>query len=119
MIRRFFFIIFFLATAPSLFARLHEEIIFIQSSSDPQIEYETTIYTPIGKSDPLAPVVIINHGTNPEPGQGRERAINPVKYFLDLGFPVILPMRRGYSNSSGEKIGLHNCNLTRYGLENA
>jgi len=36
-----------------------------------------------------------------------------------LGYTVILPMRRGYSNSTGERVAVHNCNLTRYGLENA
>lgn len=33
--------------------------------------------------------------------------------------PVILPMRRGYAESTGEKVKIQNCNLTEYGIENA
>jgi dienelactone hydrolase len=69
--------------------------------------------------DTANPLVIINHGTNANGEQGRERAINPTKFFLEHGYTVVLPMRRGYSNSTGEKTGVHSCNLTRYGLENA
>jgi len=74
---------------------------------------------PRNTTDSTSPLVIINHGTNPGGNQGRERSTNPTKFFLSMNFPVILPMRRGYSESTGHEIGLHNCNLTKYGLDNA
>ena len=96
-----------------------EEILRVRSHLHPGVEYEVTIFTPSDSADAHAPIVIINHGSSPTPGQPRERSISPTKFFLSLHYTVILPMRRGYAGSTGRKVKIEDCDLTEYGLANA
>ncbi|MEO6938970.1 MAG: alpha/beta fold hydrolase [Candidatus Kapaibacterium sp.] len=96
-----------------------EEILHVRSHITSDVEFEVTVFTPTDSLDAHAPIVIINHGSNPKPGQLRERAISPTKFFLSLHYTVILPMRRGYAGSSGRRVKIKDCNLTEYGLANA
>lgn len=60
-----------------------EEIVYVQSSRDSIIKFQTTIFQP-KKEDSSKPIVIINHGTNPVGRQHRERAIHPTEFFLSI-----------------------------------
>ncbi|HEY3875441.1 MAG TPA: alpha/beta fold hydrolase [Candidatus Kapabacteria bacterium] len=96
-----------------------ERVEFIPSIRDSSIRYETTFFIPQLDGGDTAPIVIINHGTNPGGNQGRYRASSPSKFFTGHGCTVILPMRRGYSQSTGERTRIRHCNLTEYGIESA
>jgi dienelactone hydrolase len=65
---------------------------------------ETVIYRPSG--DGPFPLVIINHG-KPRDAKFMARTMHPVfdlaaGWFVDHGFAVAIPMRRGYGSSQGE-----------------
>lgn len=97
-----------------------ENIIFVTSTKDESIKFETTLFEPNNNDqNSTSPIVVIVHGTNPKGIQKRERSIHATEFFLKQGWTVVLPMRRGYSQSSGQKISLKNCDLKNYGLENA
>ncbi len=97
-----------------------ENVLLIQSAKNKAINYETTIFEPVSMVHrSTTPIVVIMHGTNPFGDQMRERSIHATKFFVNLGWSVVLPMRRGYSHSGGQKVGLINCDLKNYGLENA
>lgn len=82
------------------------------------VSLETTIYQPEG-SGPF-PVVVINHGkaagnTKFDP---RYRPVTAVRYFLQRGYAVVVPMRQGFSKSGGTYIGA-GCNIESNGLVQA
>jgi pimeloyl-ACP methyl ester carboxylesterase len=65
--------------------------------------WETTVYRPSGPGP--FPLVTINHG-KPRPGATDPSAMRPgfgaaAHWFVDRGFAVAAPMRRGYGRSSG------------------
>jgi hypothetical protein len=65
---------------------------------------ETVVYRPTG--DGPFPLVTINHG-KPRGGEVVARAMHPdyvlaAQWFVDRGFAVAVPMRRGYGSSQGE-----------------
>lgn len=65
---------------------------------------ETVVYRPAG-AGPF-PLVTINHGT-PRAGEFAARAMRPgyisaAHWFVDRGFAVAVPMRRGYGRSEGD-----------------
>jgi len=79
---------------------------------------ETTIFRPRG--DGPFPVVIINHGKqegNPH-FQNRFRPEPAALYFLDRGYLVVVPMRQGFSHSTGKYIGA-GCNVESNGISQA
>jgi len=64
---------------------------------------ETTVYRPSGPGP--FPLVTINHG-KPRPGSTDPQAMHPsygaaAHWFVERGFAVAVPMRRGYGLSSG------------------
>jgi len=75
---------------------------------------ETTIYKPEG--DGPFPIVVINHGKNRGDTrfQARYRPLNAVRYFIERGYLVVVPMRQGFSKSTGSYIST-GCNVQSNG----
>ncbi len=77
-------------------------------------ELETTIFKPSG-TGPF-PVLVLNHGKalgNPR-GQERARFMAISREFVKRGYAVVIPMRAGFSKSTGDYIEQH-CNMTANG----
>ncbi len=55
------------------------------------------------------PWIVMSHGTAPTPEAnrtiGRYRSLNPIREWVRRGYAVIVPVRRGYGASGGEKFG--------------
>lgn len=79
---------------------------------------EATLYKPEG--DGPFPLALVNHGK--ELGdtrfQGRFRPNAAIRYFLERGYVVLLPMRQGFSKSGGMYNG-GNCNVEANGVAQA
>jgi dienelactone hydrolase len=106
------------AQEQALDASLNESVQMIVKPGLFNIELETTIYKPEG-AGPF-PVVVINHGKaegNPR-FQRRYRPLVAVRYFLQRGYAVVVPMRQGFSRSSGNYIG-GGCNVESNGRAQA
>jgi dienelactone hydrolase len=75
---------------------------------------ETTIYRPPG--DGPFPLAVINHGkAHGDPRfQARFRPSGAVRFFLQRGYAVVVPMRQGFSKSEGSYIG-GGCNVESNG----
>ena len=82
------------------------------------LSLETTVYKPPGEGP--FPLVIINHGkANGPPGlQPRYQPVSAARYFVERNYVVFVPMRSGFSNSSGNYIG-GGCNIESNGLAQA
>lgn len=96
-------------------ARLPETVVMVPKTSGLfTIELETTIFRPEGPGP--FPIVIINHGKAPgDPRfQGRFRPVGPARYFLARGYAVVVPMRQGFSKSTGNYIA-GGCNVESNG----
>ena len=81
-------------------------------------ELETTLYKPDG--DGPFPIVLINHGKalgDPR-FQARSRNSAIARFFLQRGYVVLMPMRQGFSKSTGSYIG-GGCNIESNGLQQA
>ena len=81
-------------------AGLPEQVVMIRKSSGVQLE--TTVYRPEGPGP--FPLVVINHGKAPiitPARQPRARYSNAAREFLSRGFVVAIPMRQGFSKSTG------------------
>ena len=81
-------------------------------------ELETTLYKPDG--DGPFPIVLINHGKalgDPR-FQARSRNSTIARFFLQRGYVVLMPMRQGFSKSTGSYIG-GGCNIESNGLQQA
>ena len=79
------------------------------------LELETTVYKPPGQGP--FPLVIINHGKAPGP-PGKQSRYTPgwaVRYFIERNYVVFVPMRTGFSRSTGNYIG-SDCNVESNGL---
>ena len=99
---------------------LGEKVVVVPSSRDPSVHFETTIFWPTAGVAADAPLVLINHGTKGGSiTQERYRPLSPVRFFHQLGWPVVVPNRRAYSNSTGQRVKVRGCDLKTYGLENA
>lgn len=81
-------------------------------------ELETTLYVPEG-AGPF-PIAVINHGkANGNPRfQARYRPLGAVRFFMARGYAVVVPMRQGFSKSTGSYIG-GGCNIESNGREQA
>ncbi|RJG20744.1 dienelactone hydrolase [Massilia cavernae] len=75
---------------------------------------QTTIYRPPG--DGPFPLLVINHGKEAgEPrNQARDRFVFMATAFVKRGYAVIVPMRRGFSNSTGKYVD-HGCDMRANG----
>lgn len=77
-------------------------------------DLETTVYKPDGEGP--FPLVVINHGKalgDPR-FQSRYRPTLAVRWFMQRGYVVVVPMRQGFSKSSGSYIG-GGCNVESNG----
>ena len=99
-------------------ASLPEDVVMVKKPGLFTLEMEMTVYRPAGNG-PL-PLVVINHGK--ESGdprfQGRARFPAAARFFLSRGYLVALPMRQGFSKSSGSYIG-GGCNVESNGVVQA
>lgn len=93
------------AQSVTLNAALNEQVVMVPviSGAD-SVQLETTIYKPPG-AGPF-PLLIMNHGKalgNPRQ-QGRDRAVVISREFVKHGYAVVIPMRKGFSNSGGDYV---------------
>jgi dienelactone hydrolase len=97
---------------------LPEEVVMIKKPGLFTLELETTIFKPPG-SGPF-PLVVINHGK--EGGdprfQGRSKYPAATRFFLSRGYVVAIPMRQGFSKSTGIYIA-GGCNVESNGVAQA
>jgi dienelactone hydrolase len=100
-------------------ARLDEQVVMIPVGyGAANVQLETTIFKPPGPGP--FPLVIMNHGKalgNPH-SQTRDRFIVLSKEFVKRGYAVVIPMRKGFSNSTGEYVE-HVCDMAANGQEQA
>ncbi|NHZ98346.1 CocE/NonD family hydrolase [Massilia sp. CCM 8734] len=98
--------------------RLNETVIAIPAGPGKQSVLQATLFRPNG-AGPF-PLLIINHGK--ESGdprkQPRERFIFMATAFVKRGYAVLVPMRRGFADSSGAYAD-HGCNMTANGYAQA
>jgi dienelactone hydrolase len=103
------------APAVTLDAALNEQVISIPAKDDGQtVELETTVFKPPG--DGPFPLVVMNHGKalgDPR-AQGRDRFIALSREFVRRGYAVVVPMRKGFSKSTGEYAD-PGCDMTAHG----
>ncbi|WP_367847697.1 dienelactone hydrolase family protein [Rhodoferax sp. WC2427] len=101
-------------TEPPLNTALREEVQMVKKAGLFTIELETTFFRPPG-AGPF-PVVIINHGKAPgnTKFQPRARYEIPAREFVQRGYLVAVPMRQGFSKSSGSYIS-GGCNVESNG----
>jgi dienelactone hydrolase len=107
------------SSAQEFDAAVNEQVIMIPKKGGLfSFELETTIYKPEG--DGPFPLVIINHGkAYGDPRfQGRARHSAAARFFLQRNYAVLMPMRQGFSKSTGSYIG-GGCNIDSNGLQQA
>jgi dienelactone hydrolase len=100
-------------------AALNETVIMVpKRAAVGTTELETTIYKPDGEGP--FPVVVINHGkaAGDPRFQARYRPAVAVRYFMQRGYVVVVPMRQGFSKSSGSYIR-GGCNVESNGRTQA
>jgi dienelactone hydrolase len=106
------------AFAQALNTSVNEQVVMVAKKTGLfSIDLETTIFKPDG--DGPFPIVVINHGKafgDPK-FQARYRP-SAVRYFMSRGYVVAVPMRRGFSKSTGSYIG-GGCNVESNGLAQA
>lgn len=79
------------------------------------LELETTVYKPPGPGP--FPLVVINHG-KAEGRPGLQPRYTPgwaARYFIERGYVVFVPMRTGFSKSTGGYVG-GGCNIESNGI---
>lgn len=107
------------AQAQTLETAFNEQVVMVPApSGDHAVELETTVFKPDG-AGPF-PVVIMNHGKalgNPR-NQGRDRFVVISREFVKRGYAVVIPMRKGFSKSSGNYVD-PGCDMTAHGLAQA
>jgi dienelactone hydrolase len=99
-------------------SQLNETVQMVPKKGFFTLELETTFYKPEG--DGPFPIAVINHGKalgDPH-FQGRYRPAIAARYFLQRGYAVVVPMRQGFSKSSGSYIG-GGCNVESNGRAQA
>jgi dienelactone hydrolase len=107
------------ADAVTLDAVLNEQIVMVPAPSGSHtVELETTIFKPPGEGP--FPLVVMNHGKalgNPR-NQNRDRFVVLSREFVKRGYAVVIPMRKGFSNSTGDYID-RGCDMTAHGYSQA
>ncbi|PWF41071.1 dienelactone hydrolase [Massilia glaciei] len=98
--------------------RLNEQIIMLPAGIGKQAMLETTVFKPNGPGP--FPLLVINHGKESgEPRrQTRDRFIYMATAFVKRGYAVMLPMRQGFSRSSGRYLDF-GCDMTANGYAQA
>ena len=119
---RGFCLCLFIGSSGASFAQqiaLPAEVIFIPKKIPlATLELETTVYKPPGRGP--FPLVVINHGKAAgAPGlQPRYTPGWAARYFIERGYVVFVPMRTGFSKSTGGYVGA-GCNIESNGLVQA
>ncbi|GIZ52265.1 dienelactone hydrolase family protein [Noviherbaspirillum aridicola] len=107
------------AQAQVLETAFNEQVVMVPAQSGAQaVELETTVFRPTG-AGPF-PVVVMNHGKalgNPR-NQNRDRFVVLSREFVKRGYAVVIPMRKGFSKSSGDYVD-PGCDMTAHGLAQA
>ena len=82
-------------------ARLNEQVIMVPAGDGLREVLETTVFRPAGPGP--FPLLLMNHGKQAGPAklQARERFIYMSTEFVRRGYAVMLPMRAGFSRSTG------------------
>ena len=82
-------------------ARLNEQVIMVPAGDGLREVLETTVFRPPGPGP--FPLLLMNHGKQAGPAklQARERFIYMATEFVRRGYAVMLPMRAGFSRSTG------------------
>jgi dienelactone hydrolase len=87
-------------------ASLREEI---QSVSVPAADAKIVVTTYRPRASGPFPWIVMSHGTatTAEANRtiGRFRALNPIREWVKRGYAVVVPVRRGYGASGGDKFG--------------
>ncbi len=100
-------------------AAINEQIVMIPAVyGSKTVELETTIFKPPG--DGPFPLVVMNHGKalgNPRT-QNRDRFIVLSREFVRRGYAVAIPMRKGFSKSTGDYVD-SGCDMTAHGQSQA
>ena len=98
--------------------RLNEHLVFIPAGESGAALMETTVFQPNGPGP--FPLLIINHGKDAVAPrqQQRERFIVMATAFVKRGYAVMVPMRQGFSNSTG-RYREFGCNMTANGYAQA
>lgn len=107
------------AQASALDAALNEQIVMVPVGSGLfGVELETTIFKPAG-AGPF-PLLVMNHGKAHGDPRFQERARYLVisREFVKRGYAVLIPMRKGFSKSTGSYID-GGCNLAGNGQAQA
>lgn len=103
------------AQAAVLDTALNEQVVMMPAmSAGKPVELETTIFKPPGNGP--FPLVIMNHGKalgNPR-SQNRDRFLVISREFVKRGYAVAVPMRSGFSKSTGDYVD-PGCNMTAHG----
>ncbi|TFV91582.1 dienelactone hydrolase [Oxalobacteraceae bacterium OM1] len=107
------------AGAIVLDSALNEQVVMLPVHSGMDyVQLETTVYKPPG--DGPFPLVVMNHGKalgSPR-AQGRDRFVVIAREFVKRGYAVVVPMRKGFSKSTGDYID-SGCNMTAHGQTQA
>jgi dienelactone hydrolase len=94
---------------------LNERVVMVPAIfGSKTVELETTIFKPPGEGP--FPIVVMNHGKDRgDPRkQNRDRFLVLSREFVVRGYAVVIPMRKGFSHSTGEYVE-HDCDMTTNG----
>jgi dienelactone hydrolase len=99
-------------------ASVHERVLQVPKPGLLAPGLETTLYKPEGPGP--FPVAVINHGKayGDARFQSRYRPLGAVRYFMQRGYAVVVPMRQGFSRSGGSYVS-GGCNVGGNGLAQA
>jgi dienelactone hydrolase len=93
---------------PASAAQFREQVWWVPMAQPRQpnvtVHLETTVYRPEGNG-PFA-LIVLNHGSPRDDDDRRKsprtRYFEQSRWFVQQGYAVVLPMRRGYANSEGD-----------------
>ena len=97
------------AADEEILPELHEQVVQVPVRveslfGDKEVNLTATIYRPDG--DGPFPLIVLSHGTSPNALErakiGRYRKIPQIREFVNRGFAVIVPIRRGFGATGGD-----------------
>lgn len=107
------------ALPQSLDPTVNEQVVMLPvTQNGASFQFETTIYKPPGNGP--FPLLVMNHGKergNPS-NQKRDRFLSMSREFVKRGYAVVVPMRKGFSQSSGSYSD-YGCNMKDNGQQQA
>ncbi len=107
------------ATPPALDPTVNEQVVMLPVVDNGQsFQLETTIYRPPGEGP--FPLLLMNHGKErgDPSNQKRDRFLALAREFVKRGYAVVVPMRRGFSKSTGTYTE-YGCNMKDNGQQQA